>query len=150
MRGYHCLQYTGPFKKRGVPHASGLRVGVCIMPEGLKRYYDGPSAFPHVQLLSAAAAAQHDASAQRLRRGPGGKFVNATNSCSSICGHAQSRSSAHQRMRQGHAIRSPESVEATRLAGSPEKHAPRVGRAMELRIYRRRRESASLLAAQIL
>src|SRR6267154_3902864 len=26
-------------KKRGVPHASGLRVGVCLMPEGLKRYY---------------------------------------------------------------------------------------------------------------
>ncbi len=38
MRGYHCCNPPDRSETR-VPHASGLRVGVCIMPEGLKRYY---------------------------------------------------------------------------------------------------------------
>src|SRR6266705_1645310 len=38
MRGYHCCN-TPRRPGMRVPHASVLRVGVCTMPKGLKRYY---------------------------------------------------------------------------------------------------------------
>ena len=38
MRGYHCCKTPRGIETR-VPHASLLRVGVLVMPKGLKRYY---------------------------------------------------------------------------------------------------------------
>src|SRR6266852_8585582 len=38
MRGYHSWN-SPPRNRTRVPHASVLRVGVCPMPKGLKRYY---------------------------------------------------------------------------------------------------------------
>src|SRR5260221_8864957 len=38
MRGYHCC-ITPEREDARVPHASVLRVGGCVMPKGLKRYY---------------------------------------------------------------------------------------------------------------
>ena len=38
MRGYHCCNTPRGTEMR-VPHASVLRVGVLLMPKGLKRYY---------------------------------------------------------------------------------------------------------------
>jgi hypothetical protein len=33
------LQYTATYRNDGAPRVGFLRVGVCIMPKGLKRYY---------------------------------------------------------------------------------------------------------------
>ena len=55
------LQYTGTLRNEGVPHASGFtRGGLSYAKRFEAILWTGPSAFPHVQLLSAAAAAQHD------------------------------------------------------------------------------------------
>src|SRR5713226_4749869 len=108
------------------------------------------SALPHVQLLSTAAVAWRHAGATSLRAGSRQDSRAVQILAGWIRGHAQSRAPAHQRNFESNTIGCSESVEAARLAGFPERQPLRACWATALGVYKKRRRSAAVLAAEVL
>src|SRR5713226_3231013 len=64
------LEFTGELRNEGAPRVGFTRGGLHHAEGFEALLWTWPSTFPHVQLLSAAAAAQHPAGAKPLRPHP--------------------------------------------------------------------------------